>query len=227
MRRGGETAARDTAQAGSGETMAQIFGILSVILGLLASVLGGPAMGAFGTTAVPTAGMALGPVPPPAFAPGFTQPAPAALGQPITAGFQPPAPTVSPTGGQVVGPVNLGPVATGPEGSGAPLTVKSGANISSLRPEIRGILPLVVQVWQRHSAPTPVITSGNDSTHRSGSLHYSDLAVDLRGNNIDPSTAQAIRGDLQGALGPAYQVMYETFPDNPSNNHIHVEYDPA
>jgi conjugal transfer mating pair stabilization protein TraG len=40
--------------------------------------------------------------------------------------------------------------------------------------------------------PTPVVTSGNDSTqHMAGSAHYDDRALDFRGNNISMSRASA------------------------------------
>jgi hypothetical protein len=104
--------------------------------------------------------------------------------------------------------------------------VKPGARVEGLRPEMTRIYGDVSDAWAAAGAPAPVITSGNDSRHMRGSRHYEDLAFDLRGNNIDAATAARIRDDLGRRIGGDYQVFYETFPRNPSNNHIHVEYDP-
>lgn len=104
--------------------------------------------------------------------------------------------------------------------------IKPGARLGGLRPEMTRIYGDVAETWSNAGAPRPVITSGNDSRHMRGSRHYDDEAFDLRGNNIDAATARRIRDDLAGRLGGDYQVIYETFPDAPANNHIHVEYDP-
>lgn len=118
------------------------------------------------------------------------------------------------------------PVRVGPLGSGADVEVKPGARVEDLVPEMTRIYPHIVEAWRREGGPRPVITSGNDSrAHMKGSRHYTNQAIDLRANNIDPRRAVAIRDRLRASLGPDYDVGYETFAD-PSRNHIHVEYDP-
>ncbi len=84
----------------------------------------------------------------------------------------------------------------------------------------------VVDAWRGAGGPRPVITSGNDGKHRQGSRHYSNHAIDLRGNNVDAAKAEEIRRRLQERAGTDYDVIYETFPNDPRRNHIHVEYDP-
>ncbi len=106
------------------------------------------------------------------------------------------------------------------------LAVKDGARIGGLRPEMTRIESDVSDSWQAAGGPRPVITAGSDGKHRPDSRHYRDLAFDLRANDIAPSTATRIRDDLARRIGDDYQVFYETFPDNPARNHIHVEYDP-
>ncbi len=113
-----------------------------------------------------------------------------------------------------------------PSAAQAAPAIKPGARVESLRPEMTRIYGDVSDAWAAAGAPAPVITSGNDSRHMRGSRHYDDLAFDLRGNNIDAETARRLRDDLGRRIGDDYQVFYETFPRNPSNNHIHVEYDP-
>lgn len=116
----------------------------------------------------------------------------------------------------------------GPEGSGADLEVKGGpqgAQVMGLRSQAYLALPHVVETWRDHRGPRPVITSGNDGRHRRDSRHYLGQAIDIRGNNLEPSAGKAMARDLQTRLGPSYFVQFETFP-NPANNHLHLEYDP-
>ncbi len=106
------------------------------------------------------------------------------------------------------------------------LSVKDDARVGGLRPEMTHIEGDLSDSWQASGGPRPVITSGNDGTHKQGSRHYRDLAFDLRANNIESSTARQVRDDLARRIGDDYQVIYETFPRTPARNHIHVEYDP-
>lgn len=115
----------------------------------------------------------------------------------------------------------------GPLGSGADIEFKPEARLDGLTPEMTRLYPDVAETWRRHGAPRPVITSGNDGgMHRPGSRHYTNQAFDLRGNNLDSATADAIVADMRGRLGPDYDVLYERFPHRPANNHFHIEYDP-
>ena len=104
--------------------------------------------------------------------------------------------------------------------------VKSEAvQISRLDAEMEPAIRAVAQAAQRLGLPTPVITSGNDSRHMNGSLHYSDQALDFRGNNISAAQGQAFQDEVRAILGERYDVEFETFA-NSSNNHLHVELDP-
>lgn len=117
-------------------------------------------------------------------------------------------------------------VSVGPERSGADLEVKSSANIDNLDPRITATFDDIVSAWAAANGPTPVITSGNDGRHRDGSFHYQELAIDLRANNISDSLAQSIADDLARRLGADFDVIFERFPNNPANDHIHIEFDP-
>lgn len=61
-----------------------------------------------------------------------------------------------------------------------------------------------------------VVTSVTDGDHKSGSLHHTGCAVDLR---LPPLDAPLMVGSLRDALGVEFDVVLET-------DHIHVEYDP-
>lgn len=117
-------------------------------------------------------------------------------------------------------------VTVGAEGSSADLHLKRGADIDNLDRRVVDTFDDIVAAWSAAGGPTPVITSGNDSRHSQGSLHFRDLAVDLRANNISDSLAQSIANDLAARLGADFDVIFERFPNNPANDHIHLEYDP-
>ena len=117
-------------------------------------------------------------------------------------------------------------VSVGAEGSSADIWLKRTADIDNLDRRILDTFDEIVAAWDAAGGPTPVITSGNDGRHSTNSLHYRDLAVDLRANNISDSLAQSIANDLSVRLGPDFDVIFERFPSNPANDHIHLEYDP-
>ena len=132
----------------------------------------------------------------------------------------------------------------GPEGSGSDIETKDSSDTDDLTDDIRDAFDDIVDVWNDNNAPTPVITSGDDSRHRgsnqpgtdcstvatcratSDSLHYENNALDMRANNVTDAVAQQMADQLQAALGNDYQVQFEQFPNDPSRDHIHVEYDP-
>ena len=122
---------------------------------------------------------------------------------------------------------NGGSVTVGPEGSDADLFLKRGADIDNLDRRVVDTFDDITAAWAAAGGPTPVITSGNDRRHSQGSLHYRDLAIDLRANNISDSLAQSIANDLSARLGADFDVIFERFPNNPANDHIHLEFDPS
>lgn len=64
-----------------------------------------------------------------------------------------------------------------------------------------------------------VVTSGRDSKHGKGSLHYLGNAVDLRTSDVGFVEAGAVASELADCLGDQYDVILE-------DDHIHVEFDP-
>jgi len=104
--------------------------------------------------------------------------------------------------------------------------VKSaGVKISKLHQAMGPVIAAVAQAANALGLPKPVITSGNDSGHKQGSLHFKDRALDFRGNNITIAQGKALRAKVIASVGPDYDVLFETFV-NQSNNHLHVEFDP-
>jgi hypothetical protein len=104
--------------------------------------------------------------------------------------------------------------------------VKSNAvKISRLHPKMEPVIVAVAAAARKLALPQPVITSGNDSQHMKGSLHFKNRALDFRGNNIQPAVGKRLESEVRAILGQDYDVAFELFM-NASNNHLHVEYDP-
>lgn len=68
-----------------------------------------------------------------------------------------------------------------------------------------------------------VITSGRDSVHGIGSLHYDYLALDVRIHGLTPEQVNLLRNYLHTFLGPNYDIIIEAA--GTSNEHMHVEFD--
>ena len=95
------------------------------------------------------------------------------------------------------------------------MLIKAGVDISRLRPEIRKKLNEIARrVWSVEKAEL-VITSTYEGNHSEGSLHYANLAVDIRREKY----GSIMRDELRDKLGIDYDVCLEA-------SHIHIEYDP-
>ncbi len=105
------------------------------------------------------------------------------------------------------------------------IKVKKGIDISKLKEEIKDTFDTIDDVYKYCNVPEATITSANDSKHKSGSKHYTDEAIDLRGNDVDDFKMKDISEELKQRLGKDYDIDPEFFPKNPSNDHIHIEYD--
>jgi len=106
------------------------------------------------------------------------------------------------------------------------VAVKNAAvKIGALHPKMAPVIEAVAKAAKKLGLPQPVITSGNDSSHKQDSLHFKGRALDFRGNNITSTQALKLRSEVMTALGADYDVLFETFA-NKANNHLHVEFDP-
>lgn len=95
------------------------------------------------------------------------------------------------------------------------MLIKAGVDISRLRPEIRKKLTgMATLVWKGNEGEL-VVTSTYEGTHSESSLHYANLAIDIR-RKRDSKIAYT---EIKQWLGKDYDVVLET-------DHIHIEYDP-
>lgn len=95
------------------------------------------------------------------------------------------------------------------------MLIKAGVDISRLRPEIRKKLTEIEKIILACDNEELVVTSTYEGTHSAGSLHYADLAIDIR---RDKSMTYGHK-EIKRFLGRKYDVVLE-------GDHIHIEYDP-
>jgi conjugal transfer mating pair stabilization protein TraG len=151
----------------------------------------------------------------------------ASLGMPQTPGL-----TSAPRAeGLVPSPLEGGTLLAVPEGpvDGAALArdlgikVKPGARLGHMDGDLVPAMGAVAEEARSLGLPTPVVTSGNDSTqHMAGSAHYDDRALDFRGNNITDEQGERWASQVRSRLGEGYAVQFERFPDKPERDHLHV-----
>jgi len=95
------------------------------------------------------------------------------------------------------------------------MLIKAGVDISRLRPEIRKQQGLIARVVWSVEKEELVIVSTYEGNHSERSLHYVNLAEDIRRHK----KGQEVRDQLSFNLGRDYDVVLEI-------DHIHIEYDP-
>lgn len=95
------------------------------------------------------------------------------------------------------------------------MLLKMGIDISRLRREVRRVLPDIDGYYTDHFGVEAVITSTCNDAHAANSLHYADLAIDIR---LPPHDRAKTRDGLQQLLGDDFDVVLES-------THIHIEYD--
>jgi len=95
------------------------------------------------------------------------------------------------------------------------MLIKAGVDISRLRPEIRKRLSGIAAIMLSCDNEELVVTSTYEGTHSAGSLHYANLAIDIRRST---SMAYSLK-EIKRHLGDDYDVILE-------GDHIHIEYDP-
>ena len=82
-----------------------------------------------------------------------------------------------------------------------------------------------------HGTWLPTITSANDGVHGKNSLHFKDLAWDIRSNDLPKHLKGEFLRGLQIQLGKDFQCLYEEEETDATGaitkgEHFHVEYDP-
>jgi hypothetical protein len=107
------------------------------------------------------------------------------------------------------------------------MQTKDGVTWETLRPEMQRLEPVVGRVFAAFDL-RPVCTSTNDGTHCASSLHYHDLAFDLRCHQLAPLVARSLWTSLRDHVSFVYPGQYDVlleYVGTPSQ-HLHVEASP-
>jgi len=102
-------------------------------------------------------------------------------------------------------------------------------DLGQLHPELRKLEPILDLVYIAFGREA-IVTSANDGTHRKGSLHYRDAAIDLRVKNIALVEAdqshfhQALKRQVELAYPGEFDILLEGAGG--PNVHIHAEFSP-
>lgn len=104
------------------------------------------------------------------------------------------------------------------------ISVKESVRFKSLRPCIYSTFILLDRFFLNLGAQC-VITSANDSKHKSNSKHYSDEAIDIRSKHLPSEVNKTqVIDKLRDLLGNGYDIILEA--EGTPNEHIHCEFDP-
>ena len=101
------------------------------------------------------------------------------------------------------------------------MNLKPGVKLKDLQPQTVVAMVVVDSIYKAHDTEC-VITSCNDSTHKSDSFHYRGLAIDVRTRNYFEDK-QALRDEIAEALGEEFDVLLESV--GTESEHLHIEYD--
>ncbi len=101
------------------------------------------------------------------------------------------------------------------------MQLKPGVKIDKLQPQALLGIVVVNSIFEREHWPELVITAGNDSVHKKGSLHYVGQAFDIRTRDLIQNQVKEayLTEQIRGSLGVDFDVVLE-------KDHAHIEYDP-
>lgn len=103
--------------------------------------------------------------------------------------------------------------------------IKDSASVRGLAPQVFHAWDVFNELYKDRGYSECVLTSGTDSRHGYGSLHYVGLAIDIRSNVLKSvEEKKQILGLAQRALGSEYDVVLEDLGGR--NEHYHIEYQP-
>lgn len=110
---------------------------------------------------------------------------------------------------------------------------KESVNPIDVHPAMWVAIGIAYNIRRRYTSAPMTITSLNDGTHGSNSLHYPDnsnsnlaQAGDIRTLDIPVATRYAWAREVSGTLNPlGYDVVHHTGTDG-LTPHLHIEYQP-
>lgn len=102
------------------------------------------------------------------------------------------------------------------------ISLKPGVKLRDLAPQIVLAIQAAEHIYWNAAQTAVVVTSGNDSQHKDGSLHYTGRAADLRIKTVPEKLRERVVRQLRDALGGEFDVLWEG--RGTENEHVHVEW---
>lgn len=96
------------------------------------------------------------------------------------------------------------------------IVIKDGVDVKNLHPVMWDMIYRIKPFFDTAKIDL-VITSGTDSKHGNGSLHYVGLAVDIRTKTM--KNKKKMFKSIKAVLPSGYDVV-------PESTHLHIEYQP-
>lgn len=104
------------------------------------------------------------------------------------------------------------------------MILKHGVILDGIRNEMFVAIGWIDSAFAQHGYPL-VLTSGKDSDHKPGSLHYSGYAIDCRTKHLSREVKHKILAFCRAKLDPlGYDTILEG--EGTENEHLHCEFDP-
>lgn len=104
------------------------------------------------------------------------------------------------------------------------MILKRGVILDGLRHEMFLAIGWIGSAYAQYGYPL-ILTSCKDSTHRTGSLHYSGYAIDCRTKHLSGEAKHKILAFCRAKLDPqGYDTILEA--EGTANEHFHCEFDP-
>lgn len=101
------------------------------------------------------------------------------------------------------------------------MNLKPGVDMNGVQPEILEACAKIHYLMEKTGEFT--LTACLDGKHKTGSLHYKGLAVDIRSKHIPAAEKAKVLAAIKATLGRDYDVILEG--EGTANEHLHVEWD--
>jgi hypothetical protein len=99
------------------------------------------------------------------------------------------------------------------------IEIKEGVIFEELNDQLLRIMKAYHDAMELFNV-TPVVTSSHDGTHLPNSLHYKNLALDLRTRDLNPDQRDRLMLEMKSGLGADYVLVTEA-------DHLHVQFGKA
>lgn len=105
--------------------------------------------------------------------------------------------------------------------------LKTGVSLEGVQEPMLGALNTIGEAFYEQDGQACIITSTTEGKHKTGSMHYLGLAVDLRRYHLNPRQVSLIYVKLQRVLNEYIltEGLHGKFDVVLEQTHFHIEFD--